>query len=150
MGKVLAIGFAVIFVIIGFMLFPNLTSSINTAQSTSFSESFTGVATSANITTANVSLSLPLYGSDITNVSVLTSSNTQDLPSAQQYTPATKNITVKSLLANSSRNLTITYTTDDNTEYSGLSTTFKIVPLLVLLGILAIIAVVALKAFGKV
>ena len=150
MGKVLAIGFAVIFVILGFMLFPNLTSSIQTAQSNAYTETYSGVATGANITTANITLSLPLYGNDITGISVLTSDNTQDHPSTQLYTAATQNITVKSLLANSSRNITVKYLTEDNSEYVGLSSTFKIVPILVLLGILAIIAVVALKAFGKI
>lgn len=147
MSKVLAIGFAMVLVVFGFLLFPSLTDSVHDAQTQSYTDTFTSVATAAGVTNASVTLAQTLYNAAIDEVTSITSDNTNDLPSADSFTASTDALKIKSLAANDSRNLTVIYNISDTDDYTGTSSFLNLTPLLVLLGVLAVMAVAVFVVF---
>lgn len=66
------------------------------------------VATGAGVTTANVTLSLPLYNDEVTEV-ISVSSNETEVPIATSYDDATQNLLISALNAATGRTLTVNY-----------------------------------------
>ena len=138
MGKIIGVAFLFAIVLIAFLVFPDMTESIESADSATFEETFTAVATGAGATTAVCDLTQALYRGDIKKVSGIVSDNPNDFPSAYSYDADDKELTVKSLQANTSRNLTISYYAENTGGFVGLNKIFGITPVLILLAILGV------------
>ena len=141
MGKIGGIALGVILVIVGFLLLPGLIGSTHSALTTNYTETYAPVTTGAGVTTANVTLSLPLYNANIAEIESITSNNTLDHPSAQLYVESSGVLQVKALAESENRLLTVKYTTADDSGYTGFDTFMKLSPMLIVLGLLGIIAV---------
>ena len=116
--------FIIIAVMIAIMMMPMLLSSLDDVQTDTATEteySTTGVGE----TTEDVAFADPLYEDDTANVSSITSDNGSDTPAANSYASTTDTLTVSGLAASGTRNLTIIYTSDALSEYTGLSDMVK-------------------------
>jgi len=87
-------------------------------------------------TTDDVVLTEDLYEDSVNSVSSITSTNGSDTPTAQTYTSATDTLTVAGLAATGTRNLTIAYSADPLSGYTGLSSMVNFGPLIIFLGII--------------
>jgi hypothetical protein len=123
-----------ILIVIGFILFGTLLTSID---SWAYAETSTvrTIITGGGNTTGIMSLGSPLYDENLDNVVTLTSSLATDDPAPYAYTDTGDVLTVSGLTASGSRTMTATYLTE-RTD-SVLATLQPFIPFFVLLMFLA-------------
>lgn len=120
--------------------------SINDFRATSTTATY-DTTTGVGVTGANLTLSLSVLDSDLTNVTSLSSNNTADAPIASSYTAATKVVAVAGLNASDSRRLTVIYRAPSLNNYTGADLAAKWWPLILVIGIIAVITGAIVKSF---
>lgn len=131
MNKIFGFILGIIGIIIVFIMLPTMLSSVSDFQTTSYSETESNLATAAGVTTANVTLNLDLFDDDITNVTTISSNNSETGMTAEAYVAATNVLLIGGLDANSTRTLTITYDIDDLESYTGLGEFTRLSPFII-------------------
>lgn len=138
---------AVIIIVISLILAPIVFTQTAEMGEDSQTDTFAAVATGVGVTTADVLLTVdPLYPTDMTHFSV-TSDNVGDTPVAGSYSTVTDELTVTGLVADDTRELTVVYTTDALTDFTGARPIANLIPLIFIVGILGLAGAMAWHAF---
>lgn len=126
----------IITIAIAFVIFPVILEGTHDIRVDDATGQFAGVATGVGVTTATVTLTDPLYDADTYWVSNIGSTEGTDTPTASSYASATQNLTVGGLAENKTRTLTVAYSADALTNYSGVSPLVTVAPLIIFVGLL--------------
>ena len=138
----------IIGVVILFIMFPMLMTSIDAFQTAEYTETESGVTTGAGVTTANVTLNKELWQDDEGNVTSITSNITGESPTADSYVTTTKLLTVAGLDVSETRTLIITYEYESLSDtYTGLKEFTRLSPFLIMVAILFVVLGGTYKAF---
>ncbi len=139
--------FAIIGAILILVLFGTMISGMREAQTDEQEDNFGAEVTAPGTTTADVVLTAPLYGEELTNIVSITSTLGTDVPLATDYTPLTRTLEVSGLDDDASRTLTVTYLFGALGDYVGVGTFLGLTPLLVGIGAVIIIVAAMVLAF---
>jgi len=133
--------FSIIGAILVMVLFGTMMAGMKEAQTDEQEDDFGAVVTAPAATTADVVLTAPLYGNELTNVVEITSDLGTDVPLATDYTALTRTLEVSGLDDDETRTLTVTYLYGTLDDYAGVNSFFGLIPLLV--GVVIVIIIVA-------
>lgn len=111
-------------------------TAVDNFRMTEYEESH--IVTTANVTTAPVTLSQELFSDETYNAGV-TSNVTADAPIPSSYVSSTQVLTVSGLAVSETRLLTITYQIDALEDYFGASLGARVWPLMLVLGVIGVI-----------
>lgn len=126
----------IVTVAIAFVIFPIILDASHDIRVDDATDQFVNITTGVAETTANVTLTYPLYEDNSYWVGTITSTEVTDVPAAGTYVAATQNLTVTGLAASKTRTLTVPYSADALTNYSGVSPMVTVAPLIIFVGIL--------------
>lgn len=138
MNKALGTVLAIVGIAITFIVFPIIMDATSDVQTNAESQVFAAQATGAGVTEVDVVLTEDLWESLVAHVTSVTSDNVADTPVAGSYAAATNTLTVTGLAASDTRELTVAYTADALTDYTGMSAMVGVTPLLVWVSIIGI------------
>lgn len=96
------------------------------------------VTTGAGATTANITVTEPVYNGATANIAV-SSNDTDDAPIPSIYTSASKKITITGLAESTTRRLTFVYKISGLDDYIGAEVGAAALPLMLIIGIMGII-----------
>lgn len=131
---------AIIGVIILFIMFPIVMTSLHSLQTDEYEQIEAGVTTAGGEDSADVVLDKELWDDDIASVVTVSSNISGDSSaSADSYVTVSRTLTVDGLEASQTRTLTLTYEYDALTSHTGMSEFTNLTPLLILLAILGIV-----------
>lgn len=119
---------------------PFIFNGIHTARTDQFDQNFAEITTAAAATSANITLSRALWGSDAANVVNVSSNFTGDSPSANAYNSVSRILTVGGLASSQTRTLAVTYEIASTT----LAELPSVSPLLIVLVVFIILATIGL------
>lgn len=134
MGGVLLMAIGLVFLSIGFLVFPIVISGTDAILNSTDTQIDAGLVTTGNVTTGDMPLSRTLWQSDVANV-VSISSNATETPVADNYTGGSLYFT--SLSGNITRLLTVHYLRGSIDDYTGLRGVIGVSPMIVLIGFIA-------------
>ena len=137
MGSTTRVIISLIGIAILLIIFPIIMTGAHTLQTDEVTTTTDNVSTAAGVTSANVTLGYDLWQAEIDSVTSI-SSNITESATATSYVQSTKQLTVGSLSANTTRTLSVLYETDGLTEWTGLGAIVAIAPLLIFIGLLAL------------
>jgi len=125
---------SIVGLVLGLMLVANvLPDVIDDVATEDYSEPFT-VATGANVTSANETLSYAHYYEDLTDLSA-DSDNEADTPVVLAYDEDDYIVTVGGLAASDSRILTIDYVREARQQFTGFSAFIRLIPFICVIGL---------------
>jgi hypothetical protein len=125
---------SIVGLVIGLILVANvLPDVINDVATEDYAEPFT-VATGANVTSANETLSYAHYYEDLTDL-LADSNNDDDTPVVLAYDKDDYIVTVGGLAASDSRILTIDYVREAHQEFTGFSAFIRLMPFILVIGL---------------
>ena len=127
--KVMGVVGGVILIMIGFILFPMLMTSVHDVQTDVMIQVEADVVTGVGETTANIVLDEANWTGDNTGITVV-SDHEPDTEAIGTYTPGTKTQQITGLIAEQTRTLTLTYEYDGLTDYTGLGPMAALAPLI--------------------
>ncbi len=138
MAGPLATVLAIVGIAITMIVFPIIMDSTHDVQTNADSQVFAAVVTGAGVVEADVVLTDAVWEDLVANVTSVTSNNVADTPVAATYTAATNTLHVTGLAAADTRGLTVAYTNDALTNYTGMSAMVGVTPLLIWVAIIGI------------
>jgi hypothetical protein len=125
---------SIVGLVIGLMLVANvLPDVIDDVATEDYSQPFT-VATGANVTSANETLSYAHYYEDLTDLTA-DSDNGADTPVVLAYDEDDYIVTVGGLAASDSRILTIAYVRESRQQFTGFSAFIRLLPFITVIGL---------------
>lgn len=126
----------IVTIAIAFVIFPIILDAAHDIRVDDATDQFVNITTGVGETNATVTLTDPLYEAKTYWVGNITSTEGTDVPVAGTYVSATQNLTVTGLAASKTRTLTVPYSADALTNYSGVSPMVTVAPIVIFVGIL--------------
>ncbi|OGN90743.1 MAG: hypothetical protein A2Z70_01305 [Chloroflexi bacterium RBG_13_48_17] len=101
---------------------PSVFTAIDKAVTLEYTQSFAGVTTGGGDYDYDVTLTLSLYNEALTSVSGVSSNISEDIPTAANWTEASRVLTVGGLAQSQDRTLSVEYMIDNASLDSGMIT----------------------------
>ena len=136
MNRTVSVVVGFIGVLIAFIMFPMILDSTHDIKTDSITQDFANIETSADTTTATLTLHTTLFEDNIQSVEKVASNNDNDTPVAESYSASGQQLTIAGLTENTTRLLTVDYQIDALTDYSGLSGMAGVAPIILFAGLL--------------
>jgi hypothetical protein len=139
---------AIVIVLVLAMTLPAVGPAVKAFRTDVVSQSFT-VATAGGETSANVSLSKPLWDASVIEITALSSNTTDDAPVASSYNGTGQLLQITGLAVDTSRTLSVSYRTGGLTDYAGADTGATKLPAIVVFLVILVPLAVVVAIFVK-
>lgn len=139
---------AIVVVLVLAMMAPAIPAAVKSFRTDVIDQNFT-VATGGGVTTANVSLSKPLWDANVSEVVTLSSSDADDATVASSYNGTGYLVTLTGLAENTTRTISMEYRTGGLNDYAGADTGITKLPSAVLMLIIIVPLALIVALFVK-